>query len=360
MQTVMFNAYLSKEIYQSLVPRDHFLRQLQERFDWPALTNDLNRLAQNAHGGRPRYSPTLLFKMLLLSFLFDLSDRDTAAFATNTIPAKYFLGLPITEEAPDFTTLSVFRTEILERFGSDWITNVFRRVLTEAKEAGISFGTIHALDATHTRADVNTFAERERRERGETPRDPDAAWGVKGTERKQTVDGETVEIRKTFHGYKSHVLAETAHGLITALSVSPSNVADVTAGEELLLKKLTPRERAAIGTLTTDKGYGDAVLIKILERDHGILTAFSLSRTFLKGEHAEAWELYLEDPRRVAARKKRSVIERTFADLKDNHGLRQSRYLGLLKYYFQAMMAALAHNVKTMLTLFTGARLRPI
>lgn len=358
MRTQTFNTYLSKQIYQSLIPSDHFLRLLNDRFDWAALTADLHNLAKNDHGGRPRYSPTLLFKMTFLSFLFDLSDRDTESFCNENIPAKAFLGLEITDAAPDFTTLSFFRNEVLTRMGPEWITHTFRRVVAEARDTGVPFGTIHVLDATHTVADVNTHEDRERQEHDGTPRDPDASWGVKGRETKMTPDGERVEVLKSFHGYKAHVLAETDHGLITGLSVSPGNVADVTAGEELLLKKLTPGERSAIHTLTTDKAYGDAVLIKILEKDQGIFTAFSLSRTFLKGEHAEAWERYLEDPQRIAARKKRATIERVFGDMKDNHGLRRSRYLGLLKYHFQTLMAALAHNVKTLVTMMTGVRLR--
>lgn len=355
MHTNTFNTYLSKRIYQSLVPSDHFLRLLDERFDWAALTVDLRGLANNTRGGRPRWNPTLLFKACFLSFLFDLSDRDTESFCNENIPAKAFLGLEITDAAPDFTTISFFRNEVLEVFGPAWITETFRRVIVEAREKGVAFGTIHALDATHTIADVDTKKDGER----PSPRDADASWGVKGRETKMTPDGERVEVLKSFHGYKAHVLAETAHGLITALSVSPGNTADVTAGEELLLKQLTPRERSQIHTLTTDKAYGDAVLVKMLEQDQGILTAFSLSRTFLKGEHADAWEHYLEDPRRTAARNQRSTIERVFADMKDNHGLRRSRYLGRLKMHFQAMMAAMVHNVKTLLTLMTGARLRP-
>lgn len=360
MNTNTFNTYLSKQIYHSLVPSDHFLRLLNERFDWQVLTADLRSLAQNTHGGRPRWSPTLLFKACFLSFLFDLSDRDTESFCNENIPAKAFLGLEITDAAPDFTTLSFFRNEVLTKMGPEWITSVFQRIVAETREHGIPFGTIHALDATHTTADVNTGKDHERKNDGRLPRDPDASWGVKGRETKVTTNGERVEVLKTFHGYKSHVLAETDHGLITALSMSPGNTADVTAGEDLLLKRMTREERSSIHTLTTDKAYGDAVLIRILEKDQGILTAFALSRTFLIGEHAESWERYLEDPRRVAARKKRSTIERVFADLKDNHGLRRCRYLGLLKYHFQTMMAAMAHNVKTILTLLTGARLRPI
>lgn len=360
MNTTSFNTYLSSHIYDTLVPQDHFLRQLNQRIDWSTVTQDLKQLAHNEHGGRPRYHPTLLFKMLFLSFLFDTSDRDTEELCTSNVRCKYFLGLDITKEAPDFTTLSVFRTELLHTLGVTWLNQVFEQILTQAKEQAIQFGTVYALDSTHTLSDVDQIKDHERKVRGQTPRDTPAAWGVKGTETKQTPDGQSVEVVKYFHGYKSHLLAETTHGLITNLSTSPGNTADVNAGEHLLLKQMTTAQRARIGTLTADKAYGDATLIGILEWEHHIKTAFGLNGQFFKGEFKCRWDAYQQDPVRVAARKQRSVVERVNADLKDNHGLRRCRYLGQLKYQLQVTLSALAHNLKTIILLLSGARFRPV
>lgn len=359
--TKSFNGYLSRTVYESLVPADHFLRKLDTVVDWRELSWDLHRLAKNDHGGQPRYAPSLLVKMLFLSFLYDLSDDDTEAFCSESIPAKCFLGLEVTERAPDATTLSVLRGEILTTLGETWLDGLLRGVLRHAKAAGVPFGTLHALDATHVLADVNTHADRERQEAGKPPRDPDARWGAKGTETRKTTDGQTVKVTKFFHGYKAHALAETDHGLITGLSVSPGNTADVTAGEDLVLVRMTREERTAITlqTLTADKAYGDAVLIGILERDYGIQTALGLNGQFLKGRYRDHWQAYLDDPERIAARRKRSIIERTFADQKDNHGLRRCRYLGLEKFHLQATFAALCHNLKTLMRMQFGIRLRP-
>lgn len=359
--TKSFNGYLSRTVYESLVPEDHFLRVLDRTIDWHELSWDLHRLAKNDHGGQPRYAPSLLVKMLFLSFLYDLSDDDTECFCSESIPAKCFLGLEVTERAPDATTLSVLRSEILTVLGETWLDGLLRGVLRQARAAGVQFGTVHALDATHVLADVDTHADRERQEHGEPPRDPDARWGAKGTETRLTPDGQRVEVTKFFHGYKAHALAETDHGFLTGLSVSSGNTADVTAGEDLVLVRMTRGEREAITlrTLTADKAYGDAVLIGIMERDYGIQTALGLNGQFLKGKYRDHWQAYLDDPERIAARRKRSVIERTFADQKDNHGLRRCRYLGLPKFHLQATFAALCHNLKLLIRLQFGLRLRP-
>lgn len=359
MNTVSFNRYLSSHIYDNLVPKNDFLRQLNELLDWQELVFDLKLLANNDHGGRPRYNPELLFKMLFLSFLFDASDRDTEELCTNNIRCKYFLGLDITEGAPDFTTLSNFRGELLSKFGADWIDMIFGEIIIEFKKQGVAFGKIVALDSTHTVSDVDTHKDKERQEQGQCPRDKDARWGAKGTENKMTQSGEKVKVVKFFHGYKAHLLAETEGGLIIKFKTTPGNAADVDAGEDILIKKLNNKERKEIDAVIADKAYGDGVLIGILERDYGLFTALGLNGQFFKGKYKKHWEEYRDDPRRVEAKKKRYVIERINADLKNNHGLRRTRYLGLLKYHFQTAMAAMAHNLKIIVRELTGARLRP-
>ncbi len=359
MNTVSFNRYLSSHIYDNLVPKNDFLRQLNELLDWQEMVFELKLLSNNDHGGRPRYNPELLFKMLFLSFLFDSSDRDTEELCTNNIRCKYFLGLDITENSPDFTTLSNFRGEILAKFGTDWLDEIFNELIIEFKKKGVAFGKVLALDATHTFSDVDTHKDKERQEQGQEPRDKDASWGAKGMETKLTAEGNKVRVVKFFHGYKTHLLAETNNGLITKLKATPGNVADIDAGEDILIKKLSNRERKEIDAVTADKAYGDGVLIGILERDYGLFTALGLNGQFFKGKYKKHWEAYRDDPIRMEAKKKRYVVERVNADLKNNHGLRRARYLGLAKYHLQATMAAMAHNLKIIVRELTGVRLRP-
>lgn len=359
MNTISFNRYLSSHIYDNLVPKNDFLRQLNELLDWQEMAFDLKLLSKNDHGGRPRYNPELLFKMLFLSFLFDTSDRDTEELCANNIRCKYFVGLDITENAPDFTTVSNFRNELLAKFGADWLDMIFDEIAIEAKKMGVAFGKVFALDATHTVSDVNTHKDKERKEQGRDPRDKDAAWGAKGTEIKMTTHGEKVKVIKYFHGYKAHLLAETDNGLITKLKTTPGNISDIDAGEYILIKKLNNNERKEMEIITADKAYGDGVLIGILERDYGLFTALGLNGQFFKGQYKKHWEAYRDDPKRIEAKKKRYVIERINADLKNNHGLRRARYLGLAKYHFQTTMAALAHNLKIIVRELSGARLRP-
>lgn len=351
------NAFLSRDAYTGCIDQNHFLVKLEQCFDWNILAQPLFDLGGNDRGGRPRYPSALMLKMLFISFLFDHSDRDTEFAATNNLLVKYFLGLPIDERAPDHTSLCRFREEVLAKKGPSFFTDLFRSLMKQAKDHGIEGGIVQALDATHTFANVDT----EKRQDPGSPRDPDARWGCKGDETKVTKDGKKVKIPKWFFGYKAHLLGETLHELITGFHVTAGHVADIDGGDWLIHRILTNDERSRLAVLPADKGYGCPVFINFLEKYTGIMTAFSLPRTMTsKGEHREKWNAYEADEGRRAFRRNRPVIERINGDLKDHHGMRRCRYLGLMKYHLQVAMSSMAHNLKIYIRLMTGARFKSI
>jgi IS5 family transposase len=359
MQNISFNKYLSGHIYDNLVDKNDFFRHLDELVDWRELTFDLHLLAKNEHGGRPRFSHVTLFKMLFLSFLYNASDRLTEEMCTQNIRCKYFLGLDIMAPSPDHSTLSVFRDELLKNFGQPWLDGLFSEIVQSALRYGISFSTIYALDSTHSIANVDTSKDRERQKtNNQPPRDTDASWGVKGLEQRINAKQELVKVVKSFYGYKAHLIAETDKGFIASLSATPGNVADVNAGDKLIFRKFLPEHRKRVDLLTADKGYGSSILIGLLEQREKIKTAFSLNGQFFKGDHAEHWREYLSDAERTEARKQRSVIERVNADLKNNHGLRKARYLGLAKFTLQLTMTAIIHNLKILIKGVRGVKFR--
>lgn len=351
------NAYMSRDVYRGCIDEQHFLAKLTHTFDWHALAEPLHDLGDNDHGGRPRYPAILMLKMLFIAFLFNHSDRDTEFAATNNLLVKYFLGLPIDEKAPDHTSLCRFREAVLAKKGAVFFENLFRSLIREAKERGIEAGVVQALDATHTFADVDTAKPQDPK----SPRDPDASWGCKGTETRTATNGQKVEIPKFFYGFKAHLMAETAHGMLTGLAATPGNVADIDGGDDLVHKTLTGEERQRIHVLLADKGYGCPVWINLLEKHTGIMTAFSLPKTMTeRGEHQEKWQTYAQNAGRNAFKRDRYVIERANASLKQHLGLGRARYLGLAKYRLQLAMSAVAHNLKIVMRLLYGVRLRPI
>jgi len=63
-------------IYDRAVSQDHFLRQLGAPIPWGRLTRKLVRFYRGkALQGRPPYDPAVILKMLLVVYLYDLSER---------------------------------------------------------------------------------------------------------------------------------------------------------------------------------------------------------------------------------------------------------------------------------------------
>ncbi len=56
--------------------------------------------------------------------------------------------------------------------------------------------------------------------------------------------------------------------------------------------------------------------------------------------------------------KERYKVERKFGEAKTGHGLRRCRYLGLVKYFVQVILTAMALNLKRMVKLLTGIPFR--
>ena len=76
-------------IYDQVIPDDHFLKQLEKAIDF-SFVNDLRRDAYNPDRGRPAYEPQMMFKMLFLQFLYDISDRRIEEEVNFNIVLKWF------------------------------------------------------------------------------------------------------------------------------------------------------------------------------------------------------------------------------------------------------------------------------
>jgi IS5 family transposase len=300
--------------------------------------------------------------MLFVAFLYERSDREMEELATYDIRVKHFLGLPINGIAPDHSSLCRFREEVLVAFSEKFLSRIFEHVLVTAKAHGICFGRVYAIDGAHVASSINGKSDtHDVKTYGTNSKDPDAAWGCKGHESKITKDGKKVQVAKTFFGYKMHALCETKHGLVTCVSVTPGNVADLDGADVLIHRLLTQKQRNAIDVLLADKGYGCPVFINYLEKYDGIMTAFSLPEWMTnKGEHQDKWLAYKQDAGRQVFYKERTVIERIFGDTKTHHDMGRARYTGLTKTSLQVILTIMVHNVKSILKTIAGVRFKPI
>ena len=348
------DSFLGEFAYEQAVPQDHFLRKLQAVVPWERYTRRLLRWYQGKGiSGRPPYDPAVILKMLLLSYLHNLSERQIEVAVNDSISMKWFLGLTIDRPAPDHSTLTEFKARLLQNGKLEGLDELLAQIVEIALEAGVKFGSIQVMDSVHTVANVNTAKDEHRRRGGQRPRDPSAHWGVKHSKRVKKPDGETETQKEYFFGYKAHVSMNAETGLITSIRVTAGNAPD---GKQM--PALLSRDQALhlpIDTVAADKAYDDT-LNHFLLWSQDLYSAIRLNtyRTEKKDDNKEIWVALKATPQYQSGCRVRYTIERKFGEAKENHGLRRSRYLGLLRYAFQAIMTALALNLKRIVKLLTA------
>ena len=310
-------SFYGDHIYDQVIPDDHFLKQLEKAVDF-SFVNDLCRDAYNPDVGRPAYEPEMMFKILFLQFLYDISDRRIEEEVKFNLVLKWFVGLAINESPPDATSLTRFR----ERLGVKRFASLFNQIVSLAREEGLISGRLSIVDSIHVKAKVDTF---KMQSKPDQVKDKDARYGYKTH-------------NKPFFGYKSHTGIDADSELITKMETTPGNVHD---GD--MFRKVVDDKSQMV---TADKAYDSKKnhrLLKKNKKKSAIIIKKNRKSKRLKKNQMKA-EVQ-------AAQQERPKIERKFAELKRFHGLAVARYWGLAKMSIQNLMTAITCNLKRMVKL---------
>jgi IS5 family transposase len=347
--------------YERVVRRHscHFLVMLGQMFDWEAKTAEFIRLykGKGLIGRRP-YEPVLIFKMLFLSYLYNVSERSMEELADLNMLVKWFLGIAVDEPAPDHSTLTAFKRRLLQDGGWKVLKDAFDEMIRDGVRLGVQFGELQVLDSVHTQANVDHAKDRERQEQGGKPRDPDAKVVHKGKRRVVEANGETTLKEMQYCGYKTHTSVNAQTGVVTSLIVTSGNAADNKA-----FPGLREQDRSLdlpTTTYTGDKAYDDTDIHERLEQE-GLCSAIILKseRTGKRDASKQRWLEMLASPKYQAAVSQRFRVEQCYGIVKRWNGFGRCRYLGLAHYRLQALFTFLVHNVKRMVKLLSGVTFRP-
>jgi len=316
-------------IYEDLIPQDHLLCQVAAAVDF-GFVSDLVSDCYCPDNERPSWDPLVLFKVVFLQFLYDLSDREIEEQVNFHLVRKWFAGLGPEEHAPDHSTLSRFRS----RLGPEKFQQIFNEIITQTREAGLVSDRLQIIDATHLQAKVDLFrlpdppADTPAAQAPGSP-DPDARFGRKSP-------------NKGFYGYKEHMGLDPDSELVTAVRVTPGNVADCQMLDPLI--DLHTQE------VTADKGYDtDANHCQL--KDNG-----QRSSIIVKANRTNPEVIGQANPK---SQRERPIIERKFAEQKKYHGLAKARYWGLARVTIQVLMTCLVVNAKKIAKLVNNGLSRP-
>jgi transposase len=137
-------------LYEAIIPRDHILRRLKDSIDF-SFVNPMMRKQYCENFGRPAKEPEMMFKLLFLKKLYDLSDERLISSAQTDMAYKYFLGLSPEDKMIDPSLLTKFRKT---RITEDILEDMLKETIQQAVQKGlVKSGTI-IVDATHTEAAV--------------------------------------------------------------------------------------------------------------------------------------------------------------------------------------------------------------
>ena len=138
-------------LYDAIIPKDHILRRLKENIDF-SFVNPMLKKQYCEHFGRPAKEPEMIFKLLFLKKLYDLSDERVISSSQTDMAYKYFLGLAPEDKIIDPCLLTKFRKT---RITEDILEELLKETIQQAISKGlVKSGTI-IVDATHVEAAVN-------------------------------------------------------------------------------------------------------------------------------------------------------------------------------------------------------------
>lgn len=119
------DSFFGNFLYEQKVSKDHFLRKLNEVIDWDKFTAKLlGYYKGKGEIGQAPYNPAITLKMLLLSYLWDVSERMIEILANDSLSIGLFLGLGADEKAPDHSTLTLFKNRLVNNAGTKGLRGI--------------------------------------------------------------------------------------------------------------------------------------------------------------------------------------------------------------------------------------------
>jgi transposase len=272
----------------SLVPEGHLLRKVDSAVDFSFIHERVKHLYCE-NNGRPALDPVVLFKLLLLGYLYGVrSERQLMRAVEVNVAYRWFLGLKLRDKVPDASTLSQNRRR---RFSESTIyQEIFDQIVELAISKGLASGAVLYTDSTHLKANANKnkFDVAEVKVKAseylqalDAAIDEDrAAHGKKPLQKLKSEPPETKEIKvsrtdpdsgymvrdgkpKGFF-YLDHRTVDGRHAIITDTHVTPANVHDAVPylGR---LDRQRERFNFTIRAVGVDAGYAAAAITQGLE-----------------------------------------------------------------------------------------------
>lgn len=228
--------------YEALSQHGDPLEGLAQHIPWPRFRPMLEkglRRSKRQKGGRPPFDAVLMFKVLVLQALYNLSDDQTEYQIRDRLSFMRFLGLDLHQRIPDAKTIWLFRETLAQAGVVERLFQQFDRYLAQQ---GWQARGGQVIDASLVPVPTqrNTREENATIQAGDCP----AEWEAQPAKRRQkdTQARWTVKQGVNHYGYKNHVKIDNHHKLIRRYTVTNAAMHDSQILQEVLLPPAAGRE----------------------------------------------------------------------------------------------------------------------
>src|SRR4030066_1098623 len=144
-------SFYGSYLYDRIVPSDHLLRKINQVCHF-SFTGQILQDRYNPAIGRPAEDPEFMLRLCLLQYIYGDSDRQAVENARLNLAYKYFLGLAVDSEVPDYTTISYFRAQ---RLGEEKFRSVLEQIVEQCIDKGLVKGKRQIIDSTPVFANIS-------------------------------------------------------------------------------------------------------------------------------------------------------------------------------------------------------------
>ncbi len=314
------------------------LEQLNGIVNWsifpPVLDRAISR-EKNPKGGRPPMDNLLMFKILVIKRLYNLSHDQTEYQINDRLSFRRFLGLDFGDTVPDAKTIWLYEDKLSKSETGRELFELFNKAI---EKKGYVTRTGSIVDASFIEAPKrrNTKEQREKMKQGEIPeewadadhpqkllqRDIEATWTKKGNE--------------AHFGYKDTVKVDLDSKLIVDYRVTTASTNDAKAADGIFNE-------------SDNVAYGDSAYPS-MELPEGVENEISEKAT-----RSHPLTQAQRDSNQEKA-KKRCRVEHVFAGMVQMCGGTTIRSKNLSRATFNISMLNLLYNMRRVLFLARPCR----
>lgn len=313
------------------------LKHLNAIIDWEIFRSPLEAVREKprkSNAGRKPMDVILMFKILILQHLYNLSDDQLEFQIRDRYTFCRFLGLSPEGRVPDAKTIWVFREQLVQM---ELIKDLFIMFDCELDDLGYKASKGQIVDASFVDAPKqrNSREENAQIKEGEIPKRFESNENIK---RQKDVDARwTKKNDERHYGYKNHIVIDSGHKLIRDYEVTAANVHDSQVFIDLLCGNTSK-------DVWADSAYSSEeleFLLKVLDYRSHVCTKGSRNKPLSEAQIRANYK----------RSKKRVRVEHVFGSINNEQGGLFVRVIGQARAAAKVGLTNLAYNMRRLSTL---------